>query len=135
MAWSVTFRLKKFTLVKRISWHACHKKCLADHCISTFHIALQYSSLALEFKVWPRFLLPQLTSNTYANLIENNPLLASHQVTLSPVPKMLKEFLQIVIVASSFMKIWEISCASQVFDTKLMRLATLALLSNTLTVD
>lgn len=101
-----------------------------------FSISLSNTQgLALEFKVWPRFLLPQLTSNTYANLTENNPLRASHQVTLSPIPKMLKEILQIVIVTSSFLKIGEISCVSQVFDTKLMRLATLALLSSTLTVD
>lgn len=63
MTWSVTFCLKRFILVRRMSWQARHKKCLAEPGISNLYVALQYSSLALGFEVSPRVLLPLLIFN------------------------------------------------------------------------
>lgn len=132
--WFEIFRLKRFILVGRISWHALHMKCLTDFDILSFQIAFQDTSLALEFEVWSWILLPLLTCKAKVEFTENNASLTSHQVTLTIAPKILKEIMQMVM-ASSFVEILEINYISHVFVSESMRLATLALLSSTLTAN
>lgn len=99
-----------------------------------FQIAFQHSSFALGFEVSPKTRLSLLTSRAWANLTEHNPLWTSQQVILSLAPNILKGNLQIVL-ASFFVKIWEISWISQVFNSLLMSLATLSRLFSTLIGD
>lgn len=134
LIWSIIFRLHKFILVDRISWHVLHKKYLTNYAIFGFYIAFQNTTFTWGVEDSARSFLSLSSFKAYADFTEKVLLLVGHQIIFSIAPNKFNGILQMVLV-SSLVKIWVINYLFQVFVTWSMRLATDALLSRILIGD